>query len=58
MGSPQLLANLPRMSVNCPSDLIETLLEPVKPRRQRLYRVGNEVESSDLWQPRAVTVLP
>jgi hypothetical protein len=42
------------MPVDRPSDLIETLLKAVKPCRQRLHRVGDEVDSSDLWQPRTV----
>ncbi len=42
------------MPVDRASDLIETLLEAVEPCRERLYRVGNEVESGGLWQPSAV----
>jgi hypothetical protein len=54
-GSPQLLANLCRMPIDRPPNLIETLLESIEPRRECLYRVRNEVEASGLWQPRAVS---
>jgi hypothetical protein len=43
------------MPVDRLSDQIETLLEPVEPRRERLRRVGNDVESSGLWQSTAVS---
>ena len=42
------------MPVDRARDLIETLLEAVEPCRERLYLVGNEVESGGLWQPSAV----